>query len=377
MSFFVDIHALQTLPPSNINRDDTGSPKSATFGGVSRTRVSSQAWKSVIRRDFEAHLDRSKVGVRTRQVADKVVGRIVELAPDFGEDRAEDAVVEAFKAAKITLGNPKRKKAEENDKQRAVSGYLVFLSNRQIDRIAQAIINADGGKIPAKEVKEILDTEHSVDIALFGRMLADAADFNVDASCQVAHAIGVHGSEPDFDYYTAVDDVVRESDDETGAGMIGTIEMSSSTLYRYANINLDALQTNLGSSAATVEATLAFIRAFIQSMPTGKQNTFAARTIPEAVVVTVRDDRPISYVNAFEKPINEPQGNGRRLATAKAMATEARDIREAYGFEPVASYVIALGDLKSALAELGEAVTFDELQVTLEAKLTELVAQED
>ena len=359
MSFFVDIHALQTLPPSNINRDDTGSPKSAIFGGVSRQRVSSQAWKSVIRRNFEEHLDRSEIGVRTRQVADMIVDRITNISPDFDPDKAESAVVDAFKAAKIKLEKPKAKKGEENT-GRAVSGYLLFLS-----------------KIPAKEVKDILDTKHSVDIALFGRMLADAPDFNVDAACQVAHALGVHGSEPDFDYYTAVDDVIRESEDETGAGMIGTIEMASSTLYRYANINVDALKTNLGgSAAATVEATLAFIRAFIDSMPTGKQNTFAARTLPEAVIVTVREDRPISYINAFEKPVTEKSSEGRRLAAAHALATEAANIREAYGYEPKVSYVVALGELREALSNMGETVTLKELLASLESQLTELVGQE-
>lgn len=357
MSFFVDIHALQTLPPSNINRDDTGSPKSAIFGGVSRQRVSSQAWKSVIRRNFEQHLDRSEIGVRTRQVADMIVDRITSISPEFDPDKAESAVVDAFKAAKIKLEKPKAKKGEENT-GRAVSGYLLFLSNQQINRLANAIIEANGEKIPAKEIKDILDTDHSVDIALFGRMLADAPDFNVDAACQVAHALGVHGSEPDFDYYTAVDDVIRESEDETGAGMIGTIEMASSTLYRYANINVDALKTNLGGSAvATVEATLAFIRAFIDSMPTGKQNTFAARTLPEAVIVTVREDRPISYINAFEKPVTEKSSEGRRLAAAHALATEAANIREAYGYESKVSYVVALGELREALSNMGESVT--------------------
>lgn len=291
MTTFVDIHALQTLPPSNINRDDTGSPKSAFFGGVQRQRVSSQAWKSVIRRDFESHLDRSKLGVRTRLVADKVVARILELAPEFDADLAEKAVVVAFKAAGITLKEPKAKKGEETG--RAVSGYLILLSNQQIDKLAQAIIEANGEKLPTKQVKEILDTNHSVDIALFGRMLAEAADFNVDAACQVAHALSVHGSEPDFDYYTAVDDVVRSSDDATGAGMIGTVEMAASTFYRYANINLDALNANLGDASASVEATLAFVRSFINSMPTGKQNSFAARTLPDAVIVTVLDRKSV------------------------------------------------------------------------------------
>ena len=372
MTTFVDIHALQTLPPSNINRDDTGSPKSAFFGGVQRQRVSSQAWKSVIRRDFESHLDRSQLGVRTRLVADKVVARILELAPEFDAEKAETAVVAAFKAAGITLKEPKAKEGEEAG--RPVSGYLLLLSNQQIDKLVQAIIEANGEKLPAKQVKEILDTNHSVDIALFGRMLADAPDFNVDAACQVAHALSVHGSEPDFDYYTAVDDVVRSSDDSTGAGMIGTIEMAASTFYRYANINLDALNANLGDASASVEATLAFVRSFINSMPTGKQNSFAARTLPDAVIVTVRNDHPISYVNAFEKAITEVEG--RRVVAARALASEAKNIEEAYGYEPVASYVLALGDLKEELAGLGESVTLKGLLESLEAQLTALTSQE-
>ena len=379
MTTFVDIHALQTLPPSNINRDDTGSPKSAFFGGVQRQRVSSQAWKSAIRRDFELHLDRSKLGVRTRLIADKVVARILDLASEFDADAAEEAVKQAFTAVK----NPKNKKyvkleRQEGEKRisdRAVSSAALFLSNQQIDKLAQAIIEANGEKIPPKQVQEILNTEHGIEIALFGRMLADAPDFNVDAACQVAHALSVHGTEPDFDYYTAVDDVVRSAGDSTGASMIGTIEMASSTLYRYANINLDALITNLGDTSASVEATLAFVRAFVSSMPTGKQNSFAARTLPDAVIVTVRNDRPISYVNAFEKAITEVEG--RRVAAARALASEAKNIEEAYGYKPVASYVLALGDdLKKELAGLGESVSLKGLLESLKAQLTALTSQE-
>lgn len=378
MTTFIDIHALQTLPPSNINRDDTGSPKSAFFGGVQRQRVSSQAWKSAIRRDFELHLDRSKLGVRTRLIADKVVARILDLASEFDADAAEEAVKQAFTAVK----NPKNKKyvkleRQEGEKRisdRAVSSAALFLSNQQIDKLAQAIIEANGEKIPPKQVQEMLNTEHGIEIALFGRMLADAPDFNVDAACQVAHALSVHGTEPDFDYYTAVDDVVRSAGDSTGASMIGTIEMASSTLYRYANINLDALITNLGDTSASVEATLAFVRAFVGSMPTGKQNSFAARTLPDAVIVTVRNDRPISYVNAFEKAITEVEG--RRVAAARALASEAKNIEEAYGYEPVASYVLALGDLKEELAGLGESVSLKGLLESLEAQLTALTSQE-
>lgn len=115
MTTFVDIHALQTLPPSNINRDDTGSPKSAFFGGVQRQRVSSQAWKSVIRRDFESHLDRSKLGVRTRLVADKVVARILELAPNLMLRRQRRLLSQLSRPQVLRSRNPRRRKAKKQD----------------------------------------------------------------------------------------------------------------------------------------------------------------------------------------------------------------------------------------------------------------------
>jgi CRISPR system Cascade subunit CasC len=65
---FLDVHALQTVPPSNLNRDDTGAPKTALYGGVPRARVSSQAWKRATRTYFadEHLLEPSELGVRTK-----------------------------------------------------------------------------------------------------------------------------------------------------------------------------------------------------------------------------------------------------------------------------------------------------------------------
>lgn len=371
MSFYLDIHALQTLPPSNINRDDTGAPKSAVFGGVPRQRVSSQAWKSAIRQDFVTNLDTDKLGLRTKRVAEKIVAKIQEISEGYDYDQALSEVAEAFKTVKISLAEPKKKKEEAP--KTLESGYLLLISNQQIERLAQAIVDAEGTKLKKADVEKILDEQHSVDIALFGRMLADAPDFNVDASCQVAHAISVHESEPEFDYFTAVDDVVRDAD-ETGAGMIGTVEMMSSTLYRYANINLAGLQTNLGDKDATVEAATQFIKSFITAMPTGKQNSFANRTLPEAVVVTLRDDRPVSYVNAFETPVSESAEKGRRYEAAAALAHEAKELANTYGLEPVKSYVLAVGDLKDALEGLGQNVNLKELLTSLETNLTEVLA---
>src|SRR5690606_19480268 len=115
------------------------------------------------------------------------------------------------------------------------SGYLIFFSARQVRNLAEAAVTAAraGGKLSdtlkSQDVKALADRDHSIDVALFGRMVADVPDINVDAAAQVAHAISVHGVENEYDYYTAVDDR-KAAAEETGAGMIGTVEFNSATL---------------------------------------------------------------------------------------------------------------------------------------------------
>lgn len=366
MTLIIDIHALQTVPPSLINRDDTGAPKSAIFGGVPRQRVSSQSWKRAIRRYFEDEVGKQTVGLRSRNLPEVIAKRVMELSPEFGLEEAIEGVKNLFKApgAKqgIKLVEPKAAKDDEYSEQQApypTTAALLFLSPHQIERAAQAIVDADGGKITKAEATDILDTKHSIDMAMFGRMLADAPAFNVDASVQVAHAIGVHESEPEFDYYTAVDDVLEDAE-EIGAGMIGTTQMMSSTLYRFATINVEGLAANLGNADMASEAAVLFIKAFIESMPTGKQNTFANNTLPELVYVAIRNTRSISLVNAFEDPV-EREDSTRRLAAAEALAQEARDIEDVYDMKPLAAYVLATSGLGEAFSGLAENVTFLEL----------------
>lgn len=377
MSLYLDIHALHTLPPSNINRDDTGAPKTATFGGVPRQRVSSQAWKKAIRTDFQEHLDAAKIGLRTKRVVGEIVEEMKALDESWKgkEQEAENAAESVLSTAGIKTTKPKAKKdAEEPARSAGETGYLLFLSRRQLRRIAEAIVNARGEKITKKEAQNLVDTEHSVDIAMFGRMVADVPDFNVDAAVQVAHALGVGASEPEFDYFTAVDDAAAQAE-ETGAGMIGTIQMMSSTLYRYATVDLDSLEENLGTREAAIEAAEAFVSAFISSMPTGKQNTFANRTLPEAVVVSLREDRPVSWVNAFEIPVPAVAESGRREEAARKLAEEARNIDAMYDVRPVASWVMAMPSLAQQLKGLGEDVNrtqlLEHLHGTLEKTLGE------
>ncbi|WP_314168083.1 type I-E CRISPR-associated protein Cas7/Cse4/CasC [uncultured Actinomyces sp.] len=358
MSTYVDIHIIQNLPPSCVNRDDSGSPKSAIYGGVRRLRVSSQSWKRAARLYFDDLLDASDVGVRTKRVAGVLAAKIAEDAPELTES-ALSLAEGVFKTAKIKLSPPRGKKNAPQE-----SGYLMFLSAGQIGRLAElAITSARGGEaLDARTVKKIFKEAHAVDIALFGRMVADDTDLNVDAACQVAHAISTHAAENEYDFFTAVDDEKSRSEEEedAGAGMMGTVEFSSATMYRYATVNLDMLVKNLGDGEAALRALEVFIKGFCLSMPTGKQNTFANRTVPETVVVSVREDQPVSLVGAFEKPIPQDADHGYVDRSVESLVRYSSTIEENYGLRPLASLVVALQD-SEAVSSVGERVSFADL----------------
>lgn len=287
---FLDIHAIQTVPPSNINRDDTGSPKTAQYGGVTRARVSSQSWKRAIRKYFydKGHIQNS--GIRSCDIVNYIAKIIVEKDKSISNEDAIKLVEKTLNAAKLSTKDQKLK-------------ALFFISNNQADKFAQACLDK---KTDKTELQEILKTDTSIDIDLFGRMLADDPSLNEDASSQVAHAISTHAIESEFDFYTAVDDLAPE--DNAGAGMLGTLEYDSSTLYRYANIALHDFYKQLGDKEEVIDAVKLFVEAFVKSMPTGKINSFANQTLPQAVVVSLRSDRPINLVSAFEEPIKSENG---------------------------------------------------------------------
>jgi CRISPR system Cascade subunit CasC len=360
MSLNIDVHVIQSVPPSNINRDDTGSPKTAIYGGVRRARVSSQAWKRATRRDFERYLDSSDFGVRTKRAVELLGKRIAELNPSLA-DQSVARAIEVLEAAE--LKTKEKRKATEGDAP--LTEYLMFFSNVQLEKLASLAASSEG-PISKKDAKAILKAGNSYDLALFGRMVANDADLNVDAACQVAHAISTHAVSNEFDYFTAVDD--KNPDEETGAGMIGTVEFNSATLYRYATVNVDALFSNLGNAEATRRAAEAFVRSFVESMPSGKKNTFANGTMPEAVVVMARDDRAVNLVGAFESPVPAREG-GYVRASAMQLATHAKEVASAYGSVPVYTWVTRLGDSTAALDDLAERVPFDALVKELGARV--------
>lgn len=356
---YIDIHILQTLPPSNVNRDDTGAPKTALYGGARRARVSSQAWKRATRKSFGDLVDPADLGFRTKRLVEKLAERIQERG-DHDEETAQALAVPVLEALGLKLEKPRARKKAETGEGDVVpkAEYLVFLSAHQLDNLAEIAVATEGEKPDKRAVKAAADTAHGVDVGLFGRMVADSADLNVDAAVQVAHAISTHAVDNEFDYYTAVDDVRVE--DETGAGMIGTIEFNSSTLYRFATLDIAGLARNLGDAGAVGGAASAFVSGFITSMPTGKQNTFGNRTLPDAVVVRVREDQPLSLVGAFEEAV--PLGDGGYLrSSASRLADHAEALDKAYGTGPTQSWVVRGPEAASGVDGMGDRVTLVEL----------------
>ena len=366
MSYYIDFHALQSTGPANLNRDDSGSPKSTVFGGTRRARVSSQSWKRAIRREFKELVDPAELGERTLRAVERIAASIVEQDPEYAAE-AETMAVEVLKAAGLKMAKPKKSKDGDMAPAKPLTEYLVFLGRSQIEALAALAIDAyanNDGKFDKKLVKQAFTDDHAYDVALFGRMIADAPDLNADACCQVAHAISVHPLDAEFDYFTAVDDNAPE--DNAGAGMIGTLEFNSSTYYRYATINVPALIANLGSAEAAAKALAAFTRAFAVSMPTGKQNTFANRTRPEFFAVSIRDDQPVSFVDAFEDAITAQ--SGRMTEAVTRLAEYAANADAAYGSQPNTRYLATGSAVKAPnLDSFGEKATLDELVAFAEA----------
>jgi CRISPR system Cascade subunit CasC len=374
---YVDIHILQTVPPSNLNRDDAGSPKQAMYGGARRARVSSQAWKRATRVAFVGQVPNAEGGTRTKKIAALLAGRI---AARVGLD--EESSMRLATAMLVPLGIKPGKKANE-------TAYLLIFGRAQIERLVDEVADraqelaALSDKDLAEAVKDVpvkecLGTGHPIDVALFGRMVADIADLNVDAATQVAHALSTHPVEIEFDYFTAVDD--ENPREETGAGMIGTVEFNSATLYRFATVAVHQLLENTGGDVdATLSALTMFLRSFVQSMPTGHQTSFAHRTTPSLVSVAVRDDQPVNLVSAFEKPVMGTAGVAEESAVL--LAAEMQNTSDLWGLKPLALLSTYRPPAQEGLAAsmrdaLGEPVQFAELVEAVTARCSEHLAAE-
>ena len=358
-TMFIDIYAIQSVPPSNINRDDTGAPKTALYGGVRRARVSSQAWKRAAREEFPKYLPEESLGIRTKFAAELLAQKIVEL--DAGlEERAAELASAVLGALGIKVETSKRAGDDEGKNE---TKYLIFFGRGELDALAHIAVSwAEEGKNLKKldraakeEAKSAFKGAKAVDIALFGRMLADVPELNTDASCQVAHAISVDRVTQEFDYFTAIDDCA--SGDNAGASMIDTVDYNSSTLYRYANINVDALREQLADAHATACGVKAFLEAFVRLMPTGKQNSFANRTLPSCVLVSLREEQPFNAVSAYESPVSAGKDGSISHIAAKRLGECVAQYEKEYDMKAQKAWYVSVDGPIESLDSIAEKVT--------------------
>jgi CRISPR system Cascade subunit CasC len=331
-------------------------------------------------------LDPSQLGVRTKRVVELLSKRILAAEPNIESEQAVNlAEIVLADGAGIKLAKPRKKKDAEDDQGEEVlqeSTYLLFMGNRQYDELASIAVEASTQadakaaiKNSKKRIKKIITDDRSVDVALFGRMVADDTDLNVDASAQVAHAISVQEINPESDYFTAVDDAKQESEDEgdSGAAMIGDVEFNAATFYRYANVDANRLNDTLGDADATAKAVGTFVKAFVSSMPQGKINTFAHGTLPELVVVNVRDSQAVNLVGAFERPV-EPDYVEH---ATEALVRREQELDTAYGIQPVNTWIIRVGDDTKAAEQLAQKVSsLQEVVSGVESLVADRLVQE-
>ena len=350
-NLYMDINIIQTVPSSNLNRDDTGAPKTALYGGVTRARVSSQSWKHVVRHAFKE--DHVTFSSRTKEAVQLLAKELREQDNSFDEETALTKANEVFKLAGI--------KVDKNNE----TGALLLVSKGQLKKLAQYVLNNE--ELDKKEIKQVLKGDQSLDLALFGRMVADNPELNVDAASQVAHAISTHEVIPEYDYFTALDD--EQGEDTSGAAMLGTIEFNSATLYRYANVNVNELVHNLNREDA-ITGISAFIKDFALSMPTGKQNTFANKTLPSYVMVTIRQDTPVNLVSAFEKPVVSSDGY-----VEKSVKRLEDEYKQTLGFVDQPLLTVALSKYDT---EIGKTATnLSDLLEQVTTELTKVVEDEN
>lgn len=354
---FIELHLIQNFAPANLNRDDTGNPKDCEFGGVRRARISSQCLKRAIRKEpvFAETTSRPNAE-RTK----RFVGKLTAMLVAAGKPEAEaQKVVGEFLAAFAS---------KLDGKDATQTAVLLYFSPSELQGMVD-LLNANWPALTVADdkkraetlaslvkglVKEYKDRTSAPDIALFGRMLAEKPELNIDAACQVAHAISTHRVTMEMDFYTAVDDLPR--DDTSGSAMMGFTAYDSACFYRYTRLDWEQLVKNLDGDVALARRTVeGFLRATVAAIPTGKQNTFAAHNPPAFLLAVVKPQGMAwSLANAFEKPIR-PTPDGLTAPSVAALDAYWGRLVAVYGLPAGTKVVVLTLDANLSLSALKEA----------------------
>lgn len=323
MTTFIQLHILTAYAPSNLNRDDTGRPKTAIMGGVERLRVSSQSLKRAWRTSevFEDALS-GHIGTRTRRMGPEIYKQLLEkgvaeklalamagkIASEFGKLKSDKGAtpVENLEIEQLVHINPEE--------------------HQQIQQLIEVLV-VENREPNSEELKLLRANAQAVDIALFGRMLASSPEFNVEAACQVAHALGVSAVTVEEDFFTAVDDLNRKED--SGSAHMGEQGFASALFYSYICISRDLLLENLNNNEELVSRTLrALTETALTVSPGGKQNSFASRAYASYVMAEKGKHQPRALSVAFFSPV---RGEEQHIQAITCLQQQQQKFTRAYG----------------------------------------------
>ncbi|SBT08647.1 putative CRISPR-associated protein, Cse4 family [Candidatus Accumulibacter aalborgensis] len=346
MSRFVQLHVLTNYPPSNLNRDDTGRPKTALVGDATRLRISSQSQKRAWRTsDIFTTALAGHVGTRTKRMGREVFDALKKAGS------AEKAAREWARSIAGQFGKIKSDKKTENDEDLEIEQLAHFGTEEQaaIESLVQACAARNSAPTD-EELKLLRKPQQAADIAMFGRMLADNPLFNVEAAVQVSHAITVHKSVVEDDYFSAVDDLNKT---DKGAAHIGERGYGAGLFYLYVCINRELLQANLGGDAElTAKSLEAFLHALTKIAPTGMQNSHASRSYASYVLAERGDQQPRSLAQAFLKPVKPFENEDMLEKSVKELERRYVNFDKVYGACADDRYKFNVETGEGSLAEL-------------------------
>lgn len=326
MSRFLQLHLLTSYPPSNLNRDDLGRPKTAVMGGAQRLRVSSQSLKRAWRTsEVFAEAVKGHVGTRTKRLG----GEVFQALRERGV--AEGKAKEWARAIAAVFGD-----LDGDSLDIKQLAHIAPEERQAVDSLIAVVAERDSGPTD-EELNLLRHRQSAADIALFGRMLASKPTFNVEAAAQVAHAITVHKVAVEDDYFSAVDDL-NAGDEDLGAGHLGETEFAAGLFYLYICINRELLRDNLGGDEALTRLTVAaLVEAAATVAPTGKQNSFGSRAYASYVLAEKGDRQPRSLSVAFLKPVG---GQDMLAAAIETLEGKRAKMDQVYGPCADGSYVL-------------------------------------
>jgi CRISPR system Cascade subunit CasC len=311
----IEYHILQSFPVTCLNRDDVGAPKTAIVGGTTRARVSSQCWKRQIRlalRELGVSL-----GTRTKLIGDFIKDACVQAGakPDAAADCGRIIEHVFIKSAE---GNDENEGNGDGDGKDEKTDTLLFLSNREVQLIANKFkelqfksdkfFTQKDTKKQAKELAKLIGKPNfaldGLDIALFGRMVAQAAQLNVEAATSFSHAISTHKVANEVEFFTALDD----RSEEPGSAHMGSLEFNSATYYRYICLDLGQLYQNLGGGDLISKAVEAFTKALYIAVPSARQSTQSGASYWEYAKILFRKGQRLQV--PFETPVKRDKEGG-------------------------------------------------------------------